>query len=315
MSRNMSPERESTPLIAASPSKPPAPKKLTLYHMLSCVTVEPALMLHGLARAVDQGLVLNLIVDKLCYVHFSFDAETCRNLDAGNHTSEQDQVQRLASVYNTYIQWAEYLPALVTSLFLGCLGDTRGRRLPIIIAYVGCLLSGLCFLANVYWWWLPTPLLYLSMVPVGLAGANISVINTTNAYLSTATKVRSRTTSLSIVDWVTFSSCPLGMFLASGLYAHGGYVLVYSFYVLAILTAILYLLFCVGEPPTTNSNDTTQRSSTNVGVEGGVKVQQQRTLSVPGILRRSGSPGVLVGAHSTAIVLWMVTRGEWIVQD
>lgn len=305
----MSPDSESTPLLAASPSEPPATKRSTLSHVLSRVTVEPALLLHAFAKAVDQGLLENLTVDKLCSVHFSFDAETCRNLDAGNHTAEQDQVQRLASAYNTYIHWAEYLPALVTSFLLGCLGDARGRRLPVIITFVGSLLTGLCFLANVYWWWLPTPLLYLSMVPVGVAGGYIGVFTTTNAYLSAMTKVRSRTISLSIVEWVKYSAYPLGMFLASVLYARGGYVLVYCFFVLAILIAILYLLFCVGEPPTTSSEDTAQRPFVGVGVKGGVKVRLQKTLSVPGMLRRSGRPGVLVAAHTAVVVLWSVTRG------
>lgn len=311
----MSPASESTPLHAASPSKPPAPKRFTLRHVLSRVTVEPALMLQALAKGVDEGLLQNLTVDKLCSVHFSFDAETCRNLDAGNHTAEQDQVQRLASAYNTYIHWAEYLPALVTSLFLGCLGDARGRRLPIIITFIGRLLTGLCFLANVYWWWLPTPLLYLSMVPVGLTGGNIGVSTTTNAYLSATTKVRSRTASLSVVEWVNFSCYPLGIFLASVLYARKGYVLVYCFLVLAILTAVLYLLFCVGEPPTTSNEDTAQRSSGGVNVEKGMKVRLQKTLSFPGMLRRSGRPGVLVAAHTAVVVLWIVARGGWIVPD
>lgn len=304
---------ESTPLLAASPSKPPAQKSV-LRRVLSSVTVEPALMLQALAHAVDQSLLQNLMVDKLCSVHFSFDAETCRNLDAGNHTAEQDQVQRLSSAYNTYTQWAEYLPALVASLFLGSLGDARGRRLPVIITFAGCLLTGLCFLANVYWWWLPTPLLYLSMVPVGLCGGFVGVSSTTSAYLSATTKVRSRTASLSTVEWIKYSSYPLGMFLSSVLYVRGGYMLVYCFYVLAILIALLYLFFCVAEPSTTGTEQTRSRPS-HVGVAEGVGDRLQKTLLVPGMLLRSGRQGVLVAAHTAVIVLWIIAVGRCITED
>ena len=280
--------------------------------MLSLVTVEPALFLQAVAYGVNENLLINLTVDKLCSVHFGFDAETCLNLDAGNHTIEQDQVQRLATTYNIYIQWVEYLPAVFGNILLGYLGDARGRRLPVLLTFTGYMLMALCYLATAYWWWLPVSLLYLSVLPVGLVGGYIGVSNTINAYLSASTGMRSRTTSLSTVEWIKYTAHPLGIYVSSLLYTRGSYVLAYSFYGLLMVVAVLYLLLCVGEPPPAVSEAGGSVSTFSGGSNEGMTAHLQRTFAVPMTFRSSGRSGVIVAAYTVVLLLWVFTRGKWV---
>lgn len=312
----MSPESESASLLSSSSSQPQPNTRSAISRALSLVTVEPVLFLESVAFGLKQNLITNLTVDKLCSVYFGFDAETCRNLDAGNHTTEQDQVQRLASKYNMYMLWAEYIPAVFASLLIGSLGDARGRRLPVILSLTGCLLTGLCYLANAYWWWLPPQLLYLSVLPVGFVGGFLGVIITTSAYLSASTGMRSRTVSLSVVEWIRYSASPLGIYLSSVLFSSGGYVLAYGFYVLITAVAVLYLLFCVGEPSGIQEvgDPAYQGDDTKVGMVA----QLQRTLAMPMKIRRSGRAGVIIAWHVIVMLLWVcmiVTRTQYFLYE
>ncbi|XP_063874723.1 lysosomal proton-coupled steroid conjugate and bile acid symporter SLC46A3-like [Scylla paramamosain] len=296
---------ESTPLLRNPHQKPLPRRRSAISRALSLVTVEPALFLEAMAYGVNENLLTNLTVDKLCSVHFGFDAETCRNLDAGNHTTQQDQVQRLASDYNMYTHWVEYIPALFTNLLLGSLGDAHGRRLPVLLTFTGHLLMAACYLANAYWWRLPVPLICLSALPMGLFGGHIGVGNAVNAYLSASSGTRSRTTSLSSVEWVKYAAQPLGIYASSLLYSRGGYLLAFGFYVLLLLAGVLYLLMCVGEPPTAIE---ARGSSTRDGIKVGVAAHIKYTLAVPMKIRRSGRSGVLVAAYAVVLLLWSFAR-------
>ena len=306
--RNMSAVSESTPLLRNPPMKPQSRHRSSISRALSLVTVEPALFLEALAYGVNENLLTNLTVDKLCSVHFGFDEETCRNLDAGNHTVQQDQVQRLATDYIMYNKWVEYVPALLTNLLLGSLGDARGRRLPVLLTFTGHLLMAVCYLANTYWWRLPVWLICLSALPMGLFGGHVGVSSTVNAYLSSSSESRSRTTSLSSVEWVKYAAHPLGVYISSLLYVHGGYVLAFSSYVLLMLASVLYVLLCVGEPSVANE----AHSSSLPGVR---KVSMaphiKSTFAVPGKIRRSGRRGVMVAACTAVVMLWCFARGGW----
>ncbi|XP_045102826.1 solute carrier family 46 member 3-like [Portunus trituberculatus] len=288
---------ESTPLLRNPPVKPQPCSRSSFTRALSLVTVEPALFLEAVAYGVNENLLTNLTVDKLCSVHFNYDAETCSNLDAGNHTAQQDQVQRLASDYIMYNKWVEYVPALLTNLLLGSLGDARGRRLPVLLTFIGHLMMAACYLANTYWWRLPVSLICLSALPMGLFGGHVGISNAVNAYLSSSSESRSRTTSLSSVEWVKYAAHPLGVYASSLLYAHGGYVLAFSFYVLLLLASVLYVLLCVGEPPV-------PPGSTKLGMAAHIR----STFEVPVKIRRSGRRGMVMAAYTAVVMLWCFAR-------
>lgn len=245
----MSETDEKSPLLHKTKAKTPkTTSQSRVAQVLHEITVEPALLLQSLAYAVDNVYLSNIIIDKVCLVQYHYDAETCRNMDAGNHTTEEDKVQRMASDYNIYRHWAEYIPGIIVLIILGSWGDTRGRRFPVLVSFTGCLLTALCMLANSYWWSLPGQFIYLAYLPLGLSGGTIGATTGVNAYLSAVSSTRARTSKLSVTEWMKCGCFPLGIYLADVLFQHGGYLAVYGFQVGLYVIAIIYLAIRLEEP-------------------------------------------------------------------
>ncbi|XP_042241337.1 uncharacterized protein LOC121878951 [Homarus americanus] len=246
--------KETSPLLGRTVTETPK-TRFWIVQALADVTVEPAILLHSVAYAIDQVYLTNIIIDKVCLVHFKYDAEVCENLDTGNYTVEQNQVQRLTSDYNVYNHWVEYLPSLVSILIQGAWEDVRGRRLPVLRSFVGSLLTALCFLANAYWWSLPAPFLLLSWVPLGVSGGNIGLNTNACIFVSAVSGSRSRTFRLSAMEWIKYGCYPLAIYLAMIIYSNGGYVTLYGFQVILYIVAVVYLAFCLEEPHSTKLQD------------------------------------------------------------
>lgn len=238
----MSRKEENSPLLVRSRSTEALPGRRTLLQFLSNITVEPALLLFACGHVIDAVYIPQIQMDKICSVMLNFSAEICANLDSGNFNTEEDAVQRIASRYNVYSHWVEYLPALVTMLLLGAWGDTRGRKLPVIASFIGCLTSSLVLVASVYWWFLPASLTYLAFIPRGIMGSNLGVYMNITAYLSGISGTRSRTLRLSVVETLKYASYPVGIYIALAVFERGGYVAVYMFQASLFSVVVVYLI-------------------------------------------------------------------------
>ncbi|XP_047481356.1 uncharacterized protein LOC125033695 [Penaeus chinensis] len=238
MSRN----EESSPLLKRTRPAKEGPARQTFLQFLSNVTVEPALLLFSCGHVIDSIYIPQIQIDKICSLMLNFSAEICENLDSGSFDEEEDAVQKIASRFNVYQHWVEYLPALVSMLLLGAWGDTRDRKLPLIVSFVGCLLSSLILLASVYWWFLPASLTYLAFIPLGVMGSNLGVYMNISAYLSGISGTRSRTLRLSVVETLKYGTYPLGIYIALAVFERGGYVAVYAFQASLFAVAVVYLI-------------------------------------------------------------------------
>ncbi|XP_037781659.1 uncharacterized protein LOC119578020 [Penaeus monodon] len=146
---------ESMPLLTNSrrngPAHPPGGCRSRLRYFFSSITVEPALLLYMLAYGLCFVYTTQMWVEKICYFHFHYDEEICKNLDTGMYPEEQGAVHRMTTRYNVHNHLIEYLPAALIVLVLGALSDNRDRRLPIIIPMVGIAIMKLGLAAKAYW--------------------------------------------------------------------------------------------------------------------------------------------------------------------
>nr|XP_053642888.1 solute carrier family 46 member 3-like [Cherax quadricarinatus]XP_053642889.1 solute carrier family 46 member 3-like [Cherax quadricarinatus] len=293
---------ETSPLLKSRAAETPKSYRSKLAETLGEVTVEPAILLHSIAYAADQVYLTNIKIDKICLNQFNYSAEICESLDTGNYTLQQDQVQRVAADYNVYCHWAEYLPAIISMVILGAWGDTRGRRLPVVLPFIGSLFSSLCVFANVYWWTLPTPFIILALIPLGVAGGNLGLSMNTCAYLSTMSKKRSRTFRLSSTEWIKMGCYPLGIYVSMLLFGYGGYLAVFSFEILLYFIAGVYLIVRLKEPPSTREQGS-QAKITNIGQVLSPS-RLKRTFTVICRPRESGGRTTLI--FQSVILLFLV---------
>lgn len=240
----MSEKQETAALIDSKVPEGSAKKSF-----LSSVTVEPALALTAFGYGSALLFTTNLLIDKICSLQFGYSDEVCSQLDSGKYTQQQDNVQRVANLYNVYKQVIEYIPALFAVLLLGAWSDRRGRRLPVILPVAGQLLMGLGLTANSYWMSLSPPFILLSFVPVGLTGAITGMFLGAFAYVSVSSGQKSRTSRVSIVGVIMLLCLPLGQAVATYLFAVGGYVLVFGLQTGLSAVSVVYLLLRLENRP------------------------------------------------------------------
>ncbi|XP_042860372.1 solute carrier family 46 member 3-like isoform X2 [Penaeus japonicus] len=230
-------QEEATPLIENNIREGSGKKSF-----LSKITVEPALALTAFGYGLALIFTTNLWIDKICYQQFGYSHEVCTQLDSGQYTLQQDNVQRVVNQYNVYKQLIEYIPALFAVLLLGAWSDRRGRRLPVILPVVGQFLLGLGLTANSFWWSLSPPFLLLAFIPVGLSGALTGMFMGAFAYVSVSSGQKSRTSRVSIVGVIMLLCLPLGQGVATYLYDVGGYVMVFGVQSGLSAISVVYLL-------------------------------------------------------------------------
>lgn len=304
------PQNESSPLLGTSETKvssssalkteaPARPSCSRSCHLLSLVTVEPALFLMALGFGMEQVFKTNMLVDKTCAIQLNYSADVCRNLDSGNYKVEQDATQKLVANYNLYCQVIELLPGALVTLLLGAWSDTRGRLLPILIPAAGATLKALGLCCNAYWWSLQPWYVLLPYIPYGLTGSMMSLFMGAYAYLSDLSSHRSRTTRLSISGMMLYVAMPLGNIMGAALYSHGGYVAVFGAeFIFCFLSLAYFLIRLKNSTPESTAAKTEERKVSPLS-------QLRRSLMVVAQRRAANGRARILG-HVACIALYLV---------
>ncbi|CAL4181291.1 unnamed protein product, partial [Meganyctiphanes norvegica] len=262
-------ETETTPLLHksaagkdTSDSPKPASTGRAIQDFFQAVTIEPIMFLHALSYSFEGVFVENLWIDKICQNQYNYSSETCQNLDSGQYTVEQDNVQRWTTSYSMYRSVIETIPSLVAILFLGAWSDTRGRRLPVILPIYGYTLKCISYIINVIWWSLPPWCLIIVCIPYGLCGSMIGFFLGTYSYLGITTSKKARTSRFGIISVVYELAMPIGKYLGVKVFETYGYLGVFGIALILNVLAILYAYIRLENlaPKESNSQNTKDKS-------------------------------------------------------
>ncbi|XP_064104314.1 lysosomal proton-coupled steroid conjugate and bile acid symporter SLC46A3-like [Macrobrachium nipponense] len=305
------PVGERTPLIPsgrhdnsdASPSRWSSVKGF-----LRTITVEPALCMFFLGYGMENVFITNLWIDKICRFHFNYSDEVCRALDSGKYPEEQTNVQKTTTVYNVYAHVLQYLPAVFVVLLLGTWSDKRGRRLPIIVPFLGYFLTSLSVTAVSYFWALPPTYLLLAYLPLAFTGGLMGVYAGVYPYLTAVTTQRARTTRISILAVVILSSGTIGIASGIGAFKHFGYVGVFGSQAILIGCSIVYSLLVLKERP---EDDIAAESPCSEGVLHVLSPSYlKETLLVAFKKRSGGKRGDILG-HIVIMMIMVFIAGSY----
>lgn len=289
------------------PAHPPGGCRSRLRYFFSSITVEPALLLYMLAYGLCFVYTTQMWVEKICYFHFHYDEEICKNLDTGMYPEEQGAVHRMTTRYNVHNHLIEYLPAALIVLVLGALSDNRDRRLPIIIPMVGIAIMKLGLAANAYWWTLPPDYILLAYIPVGLTGAAMTIFMGGYAYVAVASGQRARTSRISMIGLVSVLGATVGQLLGLLVYARWGYVGVFLVGALLLGVAAVYGLARLEKKP--GAGDEVELRQDRSIREILSLIQLKETLLTPFRRRRDQGRRHVIG-HIIAILLFISTYGS-----
>ncbi|XP_042883936.1 solute carrier family 46 member 3-like [Penaeus japonicus] len=212
-----------------------------LREILQNVTVEPFMLLNVLAWTLQTTLVTNLVLEKVCERRHNHTALECQNI-SGLGATEEGAIQREATWLLMVQELVANLPAVLYVLVLGSWSDKYGRKLPMLLPFVGSVLATIIYMTNALLWWLPVELVVLAGIPRGLSGGLITLLMATYSYVSDLSGLQSRTLRIAFLDFTMFVGAPLGLFLSSLLFSRFGYVGVFSVSGTGFLLSVIYIV-------------------------------------------------------------------------
>ncbi|XP_051973593.1 solute carrier family 46 member 3-like isoform X1 [Xyrauchen texanus] len=114
--------------------------------------VEPVVAIYSFASFMVYPLVQQYVYRRLWLeitnspYPVSDNSSRCAS-NSSNHTSQQDEVQKAASLFSLYSNLCSMIPSLLVTLLLVAYSDQRGRKITIIMPLIGSLIYTLSLLA------------------------------------------------------------------------------------------------------------------------------------------------------------------------
>ena len=196
-----------------------------LMKLFSSITVEPVMLLDGLAYSIMIVFVENLQMDKICLVNLNLTEPVCANLSHyEEHSLELQQRFSIFGMYNGIIM--AFLP-LFFILFMGAWSDRYGRKVPLLLSSLGKLGWSIGYFINcLVNSWSVEYLLFAGLMD-SIGGGTPSFLTAANAYISDVTSEQTRTSRVGLANSIWYLGGPIGTLIGTYIYKYGNYSAVF----------------------------------------------------------------------------------------
>ncbi|XP_018010174.1 proton-coupled folate transporter [Hyalella azteca] len=219
--------------------------KERVIHVIASTSVEPVMLLDGLAFSNMVVLVENLQMDKICHITLNHTAEVCANISQYPDVRKaQQQEVSIFSMYNAIIM--SVIP-LFFILFMGAWSDKYGRKVPLCAAMLGHTMYSAGYLLNSWVWHWPVEYLLVVGLLESLGGGAVSFLTAANSYISDVTTEESRTSRVGLANSIWFLGGPIGTLMGTYIYRAAGYQVLFGTSLLMHIIATLYIIFLLPE--------------------------------------------------------------------
>lgn len=209
------------------------------------MSVEPVMLLDGMAFSNMVVLVETLQMDKVCLVHLNQTKEVCGNLS--EHKDIKAAITTKVSEFAMYNGIILAIIPLFFILFMGAWSDKYGRKVPLCISTAGHVLYALGYLINsAVDSWPVEYLLFVSLLD-SLGGGSVCFLTAANSYISDVTSEETRTSRLGLANSLWFLGGPVGTLMGKYIYEAGGYQVLFGTSLGMSLLALLYIIIFLPE--------------------------------------------------------------------
>ncbi|KAG8197164.1 hypothetical protein JTE90_011324 [Oedothorax gibbosus] len=219
---------------------------------LKSLTIEPFVFAFLFAYYVNKSCLTNMIMDKGCLYTLNFTKDVCRNLSG--HQTEKALVEILGNNYTLYANLLQIFGAFQT-MFIAPWSDKYGRKLPILLAVVGMILSEIGLMFSSIYFDSALYFIIIARIPTELFGGFICTLTTVYSHASEVSSEEGRALKYAFVDIAMGLGMALGG-LAGGLMFSLGYVYLFLTALLIHCMCLPWILFCVRETTGLDSNHT-----------------------------------------------------------
>lgn len=215
--------------------------------MLLNVTLEPMLFMKMVAESNLVVVADTLEIERVCQVNLNYSMEDCQNMDDGNHTDLQAEVQKYQNWFNYTQNLMDSILPLLVVIFIGSLSDKYGRKPPMLAVLAGFVSFAVVYIMaalNPSW---PVEVLYAATLSVDIMGTWVVFNMSVYSYMADITSPETRTKRMGLLDVVWYLGGPLGRIMGGWLYHWSGYVAVFSVSAILWFLCFLYVLILVHE--------------------------------------------------------------------
>ncbi|XP_071520553.1 probable peptidoglycan muropeptide transporter SLC46 isoform X2 [Panulirus ornatus] len=214
-------------------------------NVMKGVTVEPLMLLDGLAFSNMHVYIENLQMDRVCRVSSGFSQQVCDNLRSEPAASVH--VQQRYSVFALYNGIIAAALPLFFILFMGAWSDKYGRKVPLVAVQVGHVLHAAGYLlASLAPWW-PAEVLLLVTLLDTLGGGTVSFLTAANSYIGDVSSEESRTSRVGLANSIWFLGGPAGTLMGTYIYSQGGYLPLFATSLTLSVMAVVYVVVFLPE--------------------------------------------------------------------
>lgn len=212
---------------------------------LKNVTVEPLMLLDGMAFSITSVFIEDMQMRRICEVGLGQNFFTCSNLS--NYKNISEKVQENFSVFTFYDGIIKSAIPLFFILFMGAWSDKYGRKAPLCTAQFGRAFNvlGLLLFSLVTSW--PVEFMLIPTFLESLGGGNVCFLTAANAYISDITSESSRTSRVGIANSIFFLGGPIGTFTGKFIYDYGGYTAIFATALTMNIINLIYVVFFIEE--------------------------------------------------------------------
>ncbi|KAK3867282.1 hypothetical protein Pcinc_027250 [Petrolisthes cinctipes] len=262
----MSEKKDDMEGTETTPSSPLTKVSRHIMKAIRRVRLEPMLFLKMMAEGNFGVVADTLEVQRICRLSLGYSDDNCTNMDDGNHSDVQLEVQVTQNNFNyNQLLIASLLPLFVV-IFVGPLSDRYGRKPPMLAVLAGFAALAVVYLVEALQPTWPVEVLYLGTAVVNLTGSWVVFNMAVYSYVADITTPDTRTRRLALVDACWYMGGPLGRLLGGWVYHVGGSAPVFLISLILWVLCFLYVLILI--PESVREKPTPQTTTTTTLTEG-----------------------------------------------
>ncbi|OQV13418.1 putative Solute carrier family 46 member 3 [Hypsibius exemplaris] len=210
-----------------------------VYH--GAMRAGPVIFLYGLANGIYGAPFVELLVHKVCEVHYQFPVEYCAKMEDPHFRLEASQVRKLTSYFQIGSTLLECIPAIILSLFLGSWSDHIGRKKLFFYPFLG-------FLAAAIWtsfctaYPFPPSYLLISSALAAVFGGRFIILMAAFSFVGDFTDNAHRSMNNAIIEGSLVVGIHAGSFIGGYTYENVGISAPFVTSVLLNATCVLYVV-------------------------------------------------------------------------
>ncbi|XP_067133237.1 lysosomal proton-coupled steroid conjugate and bile acid symporter SLC46A3-like [Centruroides vittatus] len=219
--------------------------KMEIIPFLKKLRIEPFMFFVVFTLTVREISQQNLILDKVCRIHFNYPEDTCRNLTA--YKTERQAVESVSSHYKMGYTLVTILPSIASATLLSPWSDKYGRRFPMMASTCSLILENIALTIVSAFPSTPAYFIIIAGIPAGIFGGFVVAFSSIYTYISDVTQKENRTIRFAILEIVFILATPVGIETGGQIYKYSSATIVYVAAILALLSGFIWVFFFVPE--------------------------------------------------------------------